>query len=85
MRCKVERFERDTELNIKDWINQMETYFMIVQVPPEAFVEFILMKIVLKHLNKKKQFQTLYYLEFCEKLVTLFEEPDMANVYLYTL
>ena len=38
MKCEVERVERGTDLTIKDWINQMETYFTIGQVPPETFV-----------------------------------------------
>ena len=41
-------------MTIEDWINQMVTYFTVGQVPPEAFVGFMLMKIVLKHLNKIK-------------------------------
>ena len=46
MKREVERFERGTDLTIKDWINQMETYLTIGQVPPEAYVGFMLMKIV---------------------------------------
>ena len=53
----------------------MENYFTIGQVPPDAFVGFMLMKIVPKHLNEIKQYQSLFYLEFCEKLVEIFEEP----------
>ena len=56
MKCEVERFERGTEFTIKDWINQMETYFTIGQVPPEAFVGLMLMKIVPCHLNEIKQY-----------------------------
>ena len=37
MRCEVDKFERGKDLTIKDRINQMETYFIIGQVPPEAF------------------------------------------------
>ena len=59
MKCEVERFERGTDLTIKDWINQMETYFTIGQVPPEAFVGFMLMKIISRHLNEIKQYQSL--------------------------
>ena len=51
MKCEVERFERCIDLTIKDWINQMEKYFTIGQVPPDAFVGFMLMKIVPKYLN----------------------------------
>ena len=73
MRCEVERFERGTDLNINDWINQMETYFTISQVPADAFVGCMLMKIVPKHLNEIKRYQTLDYLAFREKLVEVFE------------
>ncbi len=41
---------------IEDWINQMETYFTVGQVPPEAFVKFILIKIVSKQLNEIKEY-----------------------------
>ena len=34
IKCEVERFERGTDLTIKDWINKMETYFTFGQVPP---------------------------------------------------
>ena len=37
------------------------------------------MKIVPKHLNEIKQYQSLGYLEFREKLVEIFEEPDMTT------
>ena len=79
MKCKVERFERDTDLTIKDWINQMKTYYTIGQVPPEAFVGFMLMKIVPWHLNEIKKYQSLEYLDFRERLVEVFEEPDLAR------
>ena len=85
MKCEVERFERGTDLTIKDWINQMETYFTIGQVPPEAVVGFILMKIVPRHLNDLKQYQSLDYLGFREKLVEIFEKPDLATAYLNAL
>ena len=57
MNCEVERFEHGTDLTIKDWINQMETYFTIGQVPLESFVGFMLMKIVPRYLNEIKQYQ----------------------------
>ena len=85
MKCKVERFERGTDLTIKNWINKMETYFTIGQVPPEAFVGFMLMKIVPRHLNELKQYQSLDYLGFRKKLVEVFEEPDLATAYLNAL
>ena len=60
----------------------METYFTVGQVPPEDFVGFMLMKIVPKHLNEIKEYQNLDYLAFREKLLEVFEEPDMATAYL---
>ena len=47
MKCEVKRFERGKDLTIKDWVNQLETYFTIGQVPPKAFVRFMLMKMYL--------------------------------------
>ena len=63
----------------------METYFTVGQVPPEAFVGFMLMKIVPKHLNEIKEYQNLDYLAFCNKLLEVFEKPDMATAYLGAL
>ena len=85
MGCEVERFERGTYLTIKDWVNQMETYFTIGQIPAEAFVGFMLMKNAEKHRNEIKQYQFLDYLEFREKLVEVFKEPDLATAYLNAL
>ena len=85
MKCEVERYERGTELTIVNWINQMESYFTVGQVSPEAFVGFMMMKIVTKHLNEIKEYQNLNYLEFREKLLEIFEEPDMATAYLGAL
>ena len=85
MKCEVEQFERGSDLTIKDWINQMKTYFTIGQVPPEAFVCFMLMKIVPRHLTEIKQYQSLNYLALREKLVKIFEETNMATAYLNAL
>ena len=85
MKCEIERFERGTDLTIKDWINQIKNYFTIGQVPFDAFVGFMLMKIVPKHLNEINQYQSLGYLEFREKLVEVFEKSDMATAYLNAL
>ena len=43
------------------------------------------MKIVPRHLNEIKQYQSLDYLGFREKLVEVFEEPDIATAYLNAL
>ena len=71
MKCVFERFEHGTDLTIKDWINQMETYFTIGQVPSEAFIGFKLIKIVPRHLNEIKQYQSIDYITFREKLVAV--------------
>ena len=63
----------------------METYFTIGQFSPEAFVGFMLMKIVPRHLNEIKQYQSLNYLGFRENFVKVFEEPDLATAYLNAL
>ncbi len=85
MKCEVEQFERGTDLTIEDWINQMETYFTVGQVPPEAFVGFMLIKIVPKHLNEINKYQNLDYLAFREKMLVVFEEHDMVTAYLNAL
>jgi hypothetical protein len=63
----------------------METYFVIGQVPSDAFVGFMMTKIVPKHLKEIDQYRKLEYLEFREKLIEIFEEPDMATAYLNQL
>ena len=63
----------------------MENYFTIRQVPSEAFFGFMLMKIVPKHLNKIKEYQNLDNFGFREKLVDVFEDPDLANAHLNAL
>ena len=50
----------------------METYLTIWQVPTEAFVGFMLMKIVSCHLNEIMQYQSMDYLGFRENLVEVF-------------
>ena len=85
MRCEMDKLERGKDLTIKDWINQMETYFIIWQVPPEAFTGCMQMKIAAKHLKEKQRYAHLDYLQFREKLVESFEEPDMATTYLSAL
>ena len=63
----------------------METYYTIGQGPPDTFVGFMLMKLVPRHLNEIKQYQSLDYLGFREKLVEVFEKPDLATANLNAL
>ena len=85
LKCEVEHFERGSDLGIKDWIEQIETHFQIWQVPSETFVPFMLMKIASQHLNEIKQHKHLDYLAFREKLIEVFEKPDLATAYLNKL
>lgn len=34
----MQNFSRGTDLNIENWILQMETYFMAAKIPPETIV-----------------------------------------------
>lgn len=45
----------------------------------------MLMNIVPSNLNKIKNYQNLDYMAFREKLLEVFEEPDMATTYLGAL
>ena len=63
----------------------MYTYFTIGQVPPEAFVGFMLMKIVSRHLNVIKQYQFLDYIALREKLVEVFAKLYLFTAYLNAL
>ena len=62
VRCEVEKFEQGTEMIIRDWIFQIETYFKINEVPPKSYVGFISTKIAAKHLTEIRPYQTLDYL-----------------------
>ena len=53
--------------------------------PPETFVGFMPMKIVPRHLNEIKLYLSMDNLAFREKLVEVFEEPDLATAYLNAL
>ena len=85
IRCVVDKFERGKDLPIKDWTNQTETYFIIGQVPPEAFTGCMQMNIAAKHLNKVQRYAHLKYIQFREKLIEILEEPDTATTYFSTL
>ena len=82
MKCEVPPFERGKDITIQDWIYQIETYFTIGNIPPESFVGFIYTKIAPQHLNEIKQYRSLDYLPFREKLIEVFEEPDLATAHL---
>ena len=47
MKIKVKRLERGTDLTIKKWIYQIETYFNIGQVPHKTLVGLMLIKMIL--------------------------------------
>ena len=63
----------------------METHFQIDQVPSESFVPFMMMKIHARHLNEIKAHKALEYLPFREKLLEVFQEPDLATAHLNAL
>lgn len=61
----------------------MKTYFTVEQVPQEAFVGFMLMKIVPKYFIKIKKHQNLDYIKFREKLLEVFKKnPNLATAYM---
>ena len=70
---------------IQDWIYQIEPYFNIGQIPPESFVGFIYTKIEPQHLPEIKQYRSLDYLFFRERLIEVFQEPDLATTHMNSL
>ena len=83
IKFEVKRLKSGTHITIKNWIIQMDTYFTIKQVYSEAFVGFILIKIVSRQLNKINQYKSLDYLAFREILVEVFIIQDFATAYLH--
>ena len=75
MKCKVELYERGRDLTFEDWINQMETYFTVEQVPFKALVGFMLMKIVSKHLKGIKNIRTLSTWRFEKSCLKFSKNP----------
>ena len=85
MRCEVEKFARGTDVNIVEWIVQMETFFGISSLKPDAYVGFMLQKIAHPYFKEVVVYKDLEYLDFREKLVEVFAEPDMATAWLHEL
>ena len=79
MRCEVEKYARGTLVTIKEWIVQMETYFNINSLKPKSYVGFMLQKIAQPYFKKAVVYKDLRYLDFREKLIEEFGEPDMAT------
>ena len=72
-------------MNIVEWIVQMEGYFSICSLKPDAYVEFMLQKIAHPYFKEVVPYKDLEYLDFREKLVEVFGEPDMATARLHEL
>ena len=85
MRCEVDKFARGTDVNIIEWIVQMEIYFGISSLKPDAYVGFMLQKIAHPYIKEVMVYKNLEYLDFREKLVEVFGEPDMATAWLHEL
>ena len=66
-------------MTIKKWIVQMETYFNISSLKPKFYVGFMLQKIAHPYFKEAVVYKDLRYLDFQEKLIQLFGEPDMAT------
>ena len=79
MRCEVKKYARGTEVTIKEWIMQMETYFNISSLKPKYYVGFMLQKIAHPYFKEAVVYKDLRYLDFREKLIEVFGEPDMAT------
>ena len=85
MRCEVEKFVRGSEINIIEWIVQMETYFGISSLKPRDYVGFMLQKIAQPYFKEMSPFKDLAYFDFREKLIEVFGEPDMATARIHEL
>ena len=85
MRCDVERFSRGSGTEIIEWIVQMENYFEISSLKPNMYVGFMLNRIAQPYFREMSPFKKLEYLEFREKLIEVFGEPDMATARMHEL
>ena len=85
MRCEVEKFARGTDVNIVEWIMQMETFFGISSLKPDAYVGYMMQRILHPYFKEVSVHKELEYLDFREKLVEIFGEPDMATARLHEL
>ena len=85
MRCEVEKFTRESEINVIEWIVQMETYFGISSLKPRDYVGFMLQKIAQPYFKEMSPFKDLAYFDFREKLIEVFGEPDMATARIHEL
>ena len=79
MRCEVEKFSRGTDVSIKEWIVQMESYFETSNFRLKVYVGFILQKIAHPYLKEAVVYKSMRYLDFREKLIEVFGKPDMAT------
>ena len=75
----MEKYARSTEVTIKEWIVQMETYCDISSFKPKSYLGFMLQKIAHPYFKEAVVYKDLRYLDFREKLIEVFGEPDMAT------
>ena len=68
----MEKFDRGTEVSIKEWIVQMETYFDISSLKPKSYLGFMLPKIAHPYFKESVVYQDLRYFDFREKLIEMF-------------
>ena len=57
----------------------METYFNISSLKKKSYVGFMLQRIAHPYFNEAVIYQDLRYLDFREKLIEVFGEPNMAT------
>lgn len=78
VKIEVQNFSRGPYLTIKNWILQMETYFMAAKIAPETIVGLI-HKIEPKHFDEIRTDTGLSYYQFRKKLFELFQQADNAQ------
>ena len=66
MRCEVEKFVRGSEINVIEWIVQMETYFGISSLKPRDYFRFMLQKIAQPYFKEISPFKDLTYSIFAK-------------------
>ena len=79
MPCEVDDFARGSDINIIEWIVEMEVYFIVSNLKPNAYVGFMLQKISHPYFKEVVDYKEMAYFDFREKLIEVFGVPDFAT------
>ena len=79
MPCEARNFARGSEIDIIEWIVEMEVYFVVSHQKPDSYVGLMLQKIASRYFKEVVVYKDMDYLGFRNKLIEVFEVPDIAT------